>query len=99
MNREMVAQMEARSLETLVKLAVGVALEQAGLSDGYKNFSECRRIYGKWFVDHAKKGHFQAVKRGNRKMYSVTSINALMAVESINAAKRAAYLRPEPDIL
>lgn len=92
-------KMEAAYQEQMVKNVVAEALRQLGLSDGFKNFSQCRAIYGKWFVEHAKKGDFTAIKHGNRKMYSVASINALRAAEMRLAARRSASLRPEPDII
>ena len=90
---------EAAYLEQLAKNMVEEALRQLGLADGFKNYSQCRAIYGKWFVEHAKKGDFTAVNHGNRKMYSISSINALRAAEMKAAARRSAMLRPEPDII
>ena len=90
---------EAAYQEQLVRNLVEETLRQLGLSDGFKNYSQCRAIYGKWFVDHAKSGDFTVVKHGSRKMYSIASINALRAAEMRLAARRSAALRLEPDII
>ena len=99
MTRAGVLQMEARYQEQLARNLVEEALRQLGLSDGFKNFTQCRQIYGKWFTDHVKSGDLQAVKQGNRKMYSVASINALRAAEMRLAAQRQARSVIEPDII
>ena len=92
-------KIEAQYQEQFARNLVEETLRQLGLSDGFKNFTQCRQIYGKWFVDHVKSGDLQAVKQGNRKMYSIASINALRAAEMRLAAKRSAMLRREPDII
>lgn len=92
-------RMESQYQEQLARNLVEEALRQLGLTDGFKNFTQCRQIYGKWFVDHVKSGDLTAVKQGNRKMYSIASINALRAAEMRLAARRSALLRVEPDIL
>ena len=92
-------KMEAQYQEQLAKNLVEETLRQLGLSSGFKNFTQCRQIYGKWFVDHVKSGDLEAVKQGNRKMYSVASINALRAAEMRLAAKRQARANFEPDII
>lgn len=92
-------KMEAAYQEQMVRSIVEETLRQLGLSDGLKNYSQCRQIWGKWFTEHAKKGDFTAIKHGSRKMYSVASINALRAAEMRLAARHSAALRPEPDII
>ena len=52
MTRAAVLQMEAQYQEQLAKNLVEEALRQLGLADGFKNFTQCRQIYGKWFTDH-----------------------------------------------
>ena len=99
MTRAAALQMEARYQEQLAKNLVSEALRQLGLADGFKNFAQCRQIYGKWFTDHVKSGDLEAIKQGNRKMYSVASINALRAAEMRLAAKRMTRSSIEPDIL
>ena len=99
MTRAAALQMEARYQEQLAKNLVSEALRQLGLADGFKNFTQCRQIYGKWFTDHVKSGDLRAVNQGNRKMYSVASINALRAAEMRLAAKRMTRSSIEPDIL
>lgn len=99
MTRAGVLQMEARYQEQLARNLVEEALRQLGLSDGFKNFTQCRQIYGKWFTDHVKAGDLEAVRQGNRKMYSIASINALRAAEMRLAAQRQARLTIEPDII
>ena len=91
--------MEARYQEQLARNLVEEALRQLGLSDGFKNFTQCRQIYGKWFTDHVKAGDLEAVRQGNRKMYSIASINALRAAEMRLAAQRQARAFIEPDII
>ena len=99
MTRAAALQMEARYQEQLAKNLVSEALRQLGLADGFKNFTQCRQIYGKWSPDHVKSGDLAAIKQGNRKMYSVASINALRAAEMRLAAKRMTRSSIEPDIL
>lgn len=99
MTRAGVLQMEARYQEQLARNLVEEALRQLGLSDGFKNFTQCRQIYGKWFTDHVKAGDLEAVRQGNRKMYSIASINALRAAEMRLAAQRQARAVIEPDII
>lgn len=99
MTRAAVLQMEAQYQEQLAKNLVEEALRQLGLADGFKNFTQCRQIYGKWFTDHVKSGDLRAVNQGNRKMYSVASINALRAAEMRLAAKRQSSSYIEPDII
>lgn len=99
MTRAGVLQMEARYQEQLARNLVEEALRQLGLSDGFKNFTQCRQIYGKWFTDHVKAGDLEAVRQGNRKMYSIASINALRAAEMRLAAQRQARSVIEPDII
>lgn len=99
MTRAGVLQMEARYQEQLARNLVEEALRQLGLSDGFKNFTQCRQIYGKWFTDHVKAGDLEAVRQGNRKMYSIASINALRAAEMRLAAQRQARAFIEPDII
>lgn len=99
MTRAAVLQMEAQYQEQLAKNLVEEALRQLGLADGFKNFTQCRQIYGKWFTDHVKSGDLRAVNQGNRKMYSVASINALRAAEMRLAAQRQARSTFEPDII
>lgn len=99
MTRAGVLQMEAQYQEQLARNLVEEALRQLGLCDGFKNFTQCRQIYGKWFTDHVKSGDLEAVKQGNRKMYSVAAINALRAAEMRLAAKRQARSTFEPDII
>lgn len=99
MTRAGVLQMEARYQEQLARNLVEEALRQLGLSDGFKNFTQCRQIYGKWFTDHVKAGDLEAVRQGNRKMYSVAAINALRAAEMRLAAQRQARSVIEPDII
>lgn len=99
MTRAAVLQMEAQYQEQLAKNLVEEALRQLGLADGFKNFTQCRQTYGKWFTDHVKSGDLRAVNQGNRKMYSVASINALRAAEMRLAAQRQARSTFEPDII
>ena len=99
MTQAAVLKIEAQYQEQLARNLVEEALRQLGLSDGFKNFTQCRQIYGKWFTDHVKAGDLEAVKQGNRKMYSIASINALRAAEMRLAAKRQARLTIEPDII
>ena len=99
MTNAAVLQMEAQYQEQLAKNLVEEALRQLGLADGFKNFTQCRQIYGKWFTDHVKMGDFPAVKQGNRKMYSVAYINAFRAAEMRLAATRQARSYIEPDII
>ena len=99
MTRAGVLQMEAQYQEQFAKNLVEETLRQLGLADGFKNFTQCRQIYGKWFTDHVKSGDLQAVKQGNRKMYSVAAINALRAAEMRLAAQRQARAAFEPDII
>lgn len=99
MTQAAILQMEAQYQEQFAKNLVEETLRQLGLSDGFKNFTQCRQIYGKWFTDHVKTGDLRAIKQGNRKMYSIASINALRAAEMRLAAKRQARLTIEPDII
>ena len=99
MTQAAVLKIEAQYQEQLARNLVEEALRQLGLSDGFKNFTQCRQIYGKWFTDHVKAGDLEAVRQGNRKMYSIASINALRAAEMRLAAKRQARLTIEPDII
>lgn len=99
MTKAAVLQMEAQYQEQLAKNLVEEALRQLGLADGFKNFTQCRQIYGKWFTDHVKSGDLRAVNQGNRKMYSIASINALRAAEMRLAATRQARSYIEPDII
>lgn len=99
MSRAAAVQMEAQYQEQFARNLVEETLRQLGLADGFKNFTQCRQIYGKWFTDHVKSGDFPAVKQGNRKMYSVAYINAFRAAEMRLAAKRQSISSIEPDII
>ena len=99
MTQAAVLKIEAQYQEQLARNLVEETLRQLGLTGGFKNFTQCRQIYGKWFVDHVKSGDLEAVKQGNRKMYSIATINALRAAEMRLAAKRNAQLSREPDII
>lgn len=92
-------RLEAQYQEELARSIVSETLTQLGLDNGYRNFSQCRKIYGKWFTDHAKRGDFSPVKVGNRKMYQVSAINAMRAAEARLAARRAAASEFEPNIV
>lgn len=99
MTRAGVLQMEAQYQEQFARNLVEETLRQLGLSDGFKNYTQCRQIYGKWFTDHVKSGDFPAIKQGNRKMYSIAYINAFRAGEMRLAAQRQARAVFEPDII
>ena len=87
-------ELEAEYQKALTESAVSEVLKQLGLDSGVRSFNDCRRVYGKWFVDHVKSGALAGAKEGNRIMYRISDINALRAAELRLAAKRAATIEP-----
>jgi len=99
MTQSDILRMQAAYEEQLAANAAYETLRQLGLANEYINYTQARKIHGKWFVDHVKAGVLKGVKRGNRIMYSVSSLNALKAAEMRLAAKRQARSRIEPCII
>lgn len=82
--------MNSNNNTNTIAQAVQLTLERLGVTSGFITYSKAAKVYGKWFVELAKRGEIRPIHKGDGKNgachYLVSDI-----LEKIDAAKQAAY--------
>lgn len=82
--------MESKNNTNTIAQAVQITLERLGVTSGFITYTKAVKVYGKWFVELAKRGDIRPIHKGKGKngscQYLVSDI-----LEKIDAAKLAAY--------
>ena len=93
--------MNSNNNTNTIAQAVQITLERLGVTSGFITYSKAAKVYGKWFVELAKRGEIRPIHKGDGKngAWAEQVIEANGAyhylvsdiLEKIDAAKLAAY--------
>ena len=87
----MISVNEADALKRITDLVVVQTLKHMGVENTMKTLSECRRTYGKDFINNAiATGRLTGTRIGSRTMYNVENIIALQALMEAEAQQQMA---------